>query len=127
MNERLGRVAEHASGTLQMANPGSTVVSRQGLVIEAQHIMHKRSYSLLITVVCIHATAIAAAGAEPALAQFQFVKWPSGLPVYDHVVIVVEENKDYDQIIASSLAPYINVVLKAEGASFTQMYGEEHN
>jgi acid phosphatase len=127
LNERLGRVAEHASGTLQMANPGSTVVSRQGLVIEAQHIMHKRSYSLLITVVCIHATAIAAAGAEPALAQFQFVKWPSGLPVYDHVVIVVEENKDYDQIIASSLAPYINVVLKAEGASFTQMYGEEHN
>ena len=52
--------------------------------------------------------------------------WPAGLPVYDHVVIVVEENKDYDQIIGNAAAPYINGVLKAEGASFTRMFGEEH-
>jgi hypothetical protein len=25
--------------------------------------------------------------------------WPAGLPVYDHVVVVVEENKDYDYIV----------------------------
>ena len=52
--------------------------------------------------------------------------WPSGLPVYDHIVIVVEENKDYEEIIGNPDAPYINNVLKAEGANFTQMYGEEH-
>lgn len=52
--------------------------------------------------------------------------WPSGLPVYDHIVIVVEENKDYDEIIGNPNAPYINDVLKAEGANFTKMYGEEH-
>jgi hypothetical protein len=52
--------------------------------------------------------------------------WPAGLPVYDHVVIVVEENKDYEEIIGNSGAPYINNVLKKEGANFTQMYGEEH-
>jgi acid phosphatase len=52
--------------------------------------------------------------------------WPAGLPRYDHVVIVVEENKDYEEIIGNSKAPYINK-LKAEGANFTQMYGEEHN
>src|SRR5437868_7038 len=54
------------------------------------------------------------------------VPWPAGLPIYDHIVIVVEENKDYDQIIGNSAAPYINV-LAADGANFTQMYAEEHN
>ena len=54
------------------------------------------------------------------------LEWPAGLPVYDHVVIVVEENKDYDEIIGSFRAPYINNVLKAEGANFTQAYAEEH-
>ena len=52
--------------------------------------------------------------------------WSSSLPVYDHIVIVVEENKDYEEIIGNQDAPYINNVLKAEGANFTQMYGEEH-
>lgn len=52
--------------------------------------------------------------------------WPAGLPVYDHIVVVVEENKDYDEIIGNPDAPYINKVIKAEGANFTQMYGEEH-
>lgn len=54
------------------------------------------------------------------------IPWPIGLPVYDHVVIVVEENKDYDQIIGSAAAPYINR-LKTEGASFTRMFAEEHH
>jgi acid phosphatase len=53
--------------------------------------------------------------------------WPAGLPVYDHVIIVIEENKDYDQIIDNVKAPYINYTLREEGANFTQMYGEEHN
>ena len=56
----------------------------------------------------------------------QTLAWPKGLPVYDHVVILIEENKDYDQIIGNRSAPYINGVLMAEGASLTQMYGEEH-
>jgi phosphatidylinositol-3-phosphatase len=49
------------------------------------------------------------------------------LPVYDHVLIVIEENKDYDEIIASPNAPYINSVLRKEGAVFTKFYGEEHH
>jgi phosphatidylinositol-3-phosphatase len=53
--------------------------------------------------------------------------WPAGLPVYDHIVIVVEENKDYEQIIDSPAAPYINGTLKVEGANLTQMYAEEHH
>lgn len=48
------------------------------------------------------------------------------LPVYDHIVIVVEENKGYDDIVNNSNALYINNILKKEGASFTKMYAEEH-
>src|SRR6516225_10613195 len=51
---------------------------------------------------------------------------PSNLPRYDHIVIVVEENKDYDQIISSPAAPYLNK-LAMEGANFTRMFAEEHN
>src|SRR6266852_4816478 len=53
--------------------------------------------------------------------------WPAGLPVYDHVVIVVEENKDYEQIIGNKNASYINDVLRKEGASLTNFYAEEHH
>src|SRR5260370_24834531 len=53
--------------------------------------------------------------------------WAAGLPVYDHVVIVVEENKDYEQIIGNRNASYINDVLRKEGASLTKCYGEEHH
>jgi phospholipase C len=55
------------------------------------------------------------------------ILWPAGLPVYDHIVIVVEENKDYDQIIGNPDAPYINDILQAEGASLTRMYAQEHH
>src|SRR5262249_8059539 len=54
------------------------------------------------------------------------IAWPAGLPVYDHVVIVVEENKDFDQVIGKAYAPFINDTLRKEGASFTRMVGEEH-
>ena len=53
------------------------------------------------------------------------LSWPSTLPVYDHIVIVVEENKDYEQILGGHDAPYLQK-LAAEGASFERMFGEEH-
>jgi acid phosphatase len=48
------------------------------------------------------------------------------LPHYDHIVIVIEENKSYDQIIGNKNAPYINNVLVKEGANLTRMFAEEH-
>lgn len=63
---------------------------------------------------------------KPAVVTGEKIAWPDGLPVYDHVVIVICENKDYEEVIGSENAPYINSVLKAEGADITQMYGEEH-
>lgn len=51
---------------------------------------------------------------------------PQSLPAYDHIVIVVEENKDFDEIIGQEkAAPYINT-LASEGANLTHMFGEEH-
>jgi len=47
------------------------------------------------------------------------------IPRPDHVVIVIEENKAYTQIIGSPSAPYINT-LAAAGALMTQSYGITH-
>ena len=49
------------------------------------------------------------------------------LPKYDHIVIVIEENKDYSEVVGNKDAPYINSVLVAEGANLTQMFAEEHS
>ena len=51
---------------------------------------------------------------------------PSGtLPKPDHIVVVIEENHGFGEIIGSSLAPYINQ-LGAEGALFTNAHGVVH-
>ncbi len=47
------------------------------------------------------------------------------LPRPDHVVIVVEENKSFSQIIGNKDAPYINA-LAQRGMLFTQSYGITH-
>jgi phosphoesterase family protein/Big-like domain-containing protein len=48
-----------------------------------------------------------------------------GIPRPDHVVIVIEENHAYSDIIGSSAAPYINS-LAAQGALFTESFGISH-
>ena len=78
--------------------------------------------SILLAIVLIYATNLLGAADELPTRH-----WPPGLPVYDHIVIVVEENKDYDQIIDNPKAPYLNLTLRKEGASLTRMFGEEHN
>jgi acid phosphatase len=50
---------------------------------------------------------------------------PPDLPRDDHIVIVVEDNKGYEKIIDNSAAPYINK-LASEGASFINIFAEEH-
>jgi acid phosphatase len=57
--------------------------------------------------------------------------WRDSLPVYDHIVIVIEENKDWNDIIHNSSnkntdAPYINKLIKA-GTLFTNSFGMEHH
>jgi acid phosphatase len=47
------------------------------------------------------------------------------LPRPDHIVIVIEENKSYAQIIGNTAAPYINELSK-RGALFTQSFAVSH-
>src|SRR4051812_2877606 len=49
----------------------------------------------------------------------------STIPTPSHVVVVVEENHSYSEIIGNSQAPYINT-LASMGAVFTHSYGVTH-
>lgn len=87
----------------------------------------KRLVQLVLIVAAVGVRAGAAEAADAGSSGINnTLAWPSGLPVYDHVVIVVEENKGYEQIIGNPAAPYINEVLRKEGANFTRFYAEEH-
>lgn len=82
---------------------------------------------LFLSYGCVGESEDAGSGTELADTACVPIPWPDSLPVYEHVVIVVEENKDYDEVIGDPPpAPYINKTLKAEGANFTQVFGEEH-
>ncbi len=62
----------------------------------------------------------AAAQALPADGQID-----AAVPAAAHVVVVIEENHSYADVIGSSAAPYINS-LADSGASFTQSHGVTH-
>ena len=49
----------------------------------------------------------------------------NGVPMPDHVVIVMEENHSYSEIIGSPSAPYINALIP-QGALFTQSFAITH-
>jgi hypothetical protein len=49
----------------------------------------------------------------------------SDIPHYDHVVVVIEENHAYNELIGSPNAPYINELAK-EGTLFTDSHGIGH-
>jgi acid phosphatase len=53
------------------------------------------------------------------------VAYADVLPMPDHIVVVIEENHSYSQIIGSPNAPYINQLAQT-GASFTNSHGIEH-
>ena len=66
--------------------------------------MKKSDYWWVIVMIAIgFAVPPISNGAPPADAPAA-IKWPAGLPKYDHIVIVIEENKDYDQIIGNPAA-----------------------
>jgi phosphatidylinositol-3-phosphatase len=74
-------------------------------------------------IVCAFALAIAACAPTTAAER---LAWPSMLPVYDHIVIVIEENKDVEQIFGGGFdASYLRQ-LAAEGALMSRIFGEEH-
>src|ERR1700716_3381204 len=81
---------------------------------------------LLLVALCGCSQPPPVAGPAPAELARAAPAWPAYLPRYDHIVIVVEENKDFAQIIGNPAAPYLNR-LAAEGVLLARMFGEEHN
>ncbi|WP_084703976.1 alkaline phosphatase family protein [Phaeacidiphilus oryzae] len=73
------------------------------------------------------AAAPGAHGARPATASDAPAARPaaSSVPTPDHVVVVLEENHSYSDIIGSSSAPYLNS-LAAQGASLTSSFAVTH-
>jgi hypothetical protein len=67
----------------------------------------------------IAAAILAPCAAVPVLAG------SNGVPTPTNVVVVIEENHSYSEIIGSSNAPYINS-LASNGAVFTQSFGVTH-
>ncbi len=67
--------------------------------------------------------------ATPSVTSGPAVKTPGGppmpLPHLAHIVVVVEENHSYGEIVGSRDAPYLNA-LAAQGAVFTDAYGVTH-
>lgn len=48
-------------------------------------------------------------------------------PTWDHIVIVIEENKSFDQVLGNpAAAPFLNNTLKAGGASLANMHAITH-
>ena len=48
-----------------------------------------------------------------------------GVPRYDHVFVILEENKDYDQIMSVAAAPHIATLATTYGDA-ARFYGETH-
>ena len=59
------------------------------------------------------------------LAPVAFAQEPEILPIPAHIVVVMEENHSFSDIIGSPQAPYINS-LAAEGAVFTESFAITH-
>jgi phospholipase C len=71
----------------------------------------------------LRGVALAAAAIAPAtLANAAALE---GVPRFEHVIVIVEENKDYDQILGGAVAPNISQMAKTYGNA-TRFYGETH-
>ena len=47
------------------------------------------------------------------------------MPHFDHIVVAIEENRGYSEIIGSGSTPYINA-LASQGALFTNSHATQH-
>ena len=70
--------------------------------------------SKFISAVMLSATAVSVAHAD------------NSMPKPDHIVVVVEENHDYNQIVGNSAAPFINNSIINGGLLYTNSHAIEH-
>ncbi len=86
------------------------------------------SFLTELAILCLLAACTLTIASQSAAAPSVVPAFPSaatGLPSPDHVIIVMEENHGYSEIIGNAQAPYINA-LAAQGALFTNSHAIEH-
>lgn len=88
----------------------------------AQPLQNNRQWLARAFALCLAVTLIFGLLAVPTLTP---VRAANGVPRPDHVVILIEENHDYSQIIGNSCCTYINAQANA-GALMTNSHGVEH-
>ncbi len=79
-----------------------------------------------ITVACLLGAAVPIlAGGPSAAAAARPADAPSGVPEFDHIVVVTMENKSYDDIIGNAQAPYLNSLAQQYGVA-SQYFAIRH-
>jgi acid phosphatase len=68
---------------------------------------------------------LAGCGAHAASSSPLVPSVPGAVPRPDHVLVVVFENKDYEQIVGGPQAPYLTELAR-QGANLTDAHGEAH-
>ena len=68
---------------------------------------------------------LAGCGADAASSSPLVPSVPGAVPRPDHVLVLVYENKNYEQIVDSPQAPYLSE-LAHQGANLTDAHGETH-
>ena len=87
---------------------------------------HPTSYSLIVSILLLLVIVGCNSGPTPSGTPTPVSsQTPVALPHFDHIVVAVEENHGYSEIIGSSDAPYINS-LASQGASFTDSHAITH-
>jgi phospholipase C len=92
--------------------------------------MHEtlRRASAAVSLLALFVTTAPAGAATPAASPASAspsAPRAGSVPHYDHIFVIVEENKDYDEIMSGSNAPAIQKLAKTYGSA-AQMYGERH-
>lgn len=75
-------------------------------------------------IIALAASLVLAAGAGPAVAQPTAPR-DADVPHYDHILVIVEENKGSSTIVGGADAPQITKLAKTYGSA-TQMFAETH-
>ncbi len=108
-------------GLLRFFQPSSTITMRSSTA-SVSPLLNEFADSTATTTPSMTPSPSGTAGTTPTSST---TATTSSLPHFDHVVVVIEENHGYSEIIGANSAPYINS-LAAQGMSFTNSHAVTH-
>ena len=82
-------------------------------------------YAVIVSILLALIMAGCGSGTPPPISSGGSTTASATLPHFDHIVVAIEENHGYSNIIGSSSAPYINS-LASQGALFTDSHAIRH-